>query len=271
MANFGFTTNSSPNYDPNAGALTGLGNLSPLLQLGGSIYGAQNAAQQQTEGSINAQNTQRQYLAQATQNAAPYTQAGGAALNALGSYYGLPGYGQFNPSVITNMPGYQFQLQQGQQAIQNSAAARGLLNSGATVQSLENYNQGLAGQYANQYASQLAGLGGIGLQATNNLNSQIGRTAESIGGAQLYSGNAGAGMYQNLASGLGSGLAGLPSVFNGIGQIANAFGGGPGGTTGSYDYSAASGSGWDPNQMVSINDQSLLPSGYDPNSFDPFS
>ena len=41
-------------------------------------------------------------------------------------------------------PGYQFQLQQGLQSVNNSAAAKGSLMSGATLKSLNNYAQGQA-------------------------------------------------------------------------------------------------------------------------------
>lgn len=41
-------------------------------------------------------------------------------------------------------PGYQFQLQQGQNAINSAAAARGMGNSGATLKALAGYNQQMA-------------------------------------------------------------------------------------------------------------------------------
>lgn len=41
-------------------------------------------------------------------------------------------------------PGYQFQLQQGEQALQNSAAAGGVLNTGGTLKDILGYGQGLA-------------------------------------------------------------------------------------------------------------------------------
>lgn len=46
-----------------------------------------------------------------------------------------------NLAELQATPGYQFQLQQGQQAINNSAAAQGGLLSGATQQALANYGQ----------------------------------------------------------------------------------------------------------------------------------
>lgn len=59
-----------------------------------------------------------------------------------------------SPTGVTeqNDPGYQFRLQQGQQALQNSAAARGGLLSGGTAKALTDYNQNAAsGEYGNVY------------------------------------------------------------------------------------------------------------------------
>ena len=43
-------------------------------------------------------------------------------------------------------PGYQFRLQQGQQALENSAAASGMLRTGGTMKGLMDYNQAAASQ-----------------------------------------------------------------------------------------------------------------------------
>lgn len=50
-------------------------------------------------------------------------------------------------------PGYQFRLQQGLNAIQNSAAAKGVLNTGGTLTDINNYAQDAASQeYQNLYS-----------------------------------------------------------------------------------------------------------------------
>jgi hypothetical protein len=51
----------------------------------------------------------------------------------------------FNPEDLQNDPGYQFQLQQGEQALQRSQAARGNVFSGAALKAAQEYGQGLAG------------------------------------------------------------------------------------------------------------------------------
>jgi hypothetical protein len=57
-----------------------------------------------------------------------------------------------SPTNLTDDPGYNFRLTQGNKALENSAAARGGLFSGGTAKALTDYNQGSASQeYQNTY------------------------------------------------------------------------------------------------------------------------
>ncbi len=57
-----------------------------------------------------------------------------------------------NPDSIQNSNAYKFRFNQGQQALERSAAARGMLNSGNTLAALTNYGQGAASEeYGNEY------------------------------------------------------------------------------------------------------------------------
>jgi hypothetical protein len=109
---------------------------------------------------------------------APYVHGGTNALSILLNNLGIPNTnftgsandtttGQpatFNPSAplvapfsmspqqLAGTPGYQFQLNQGIGAVQNSAAAQGGVNSGNTMTALTQFGQGLASNdYWNQY------------------------------------------------------------------------------------------------------------------------
>lgn len=53
---------------------------------------------------------------------------------------------EFNPGDLTQDPGYQFQLQQGQQALDRAASARGNVFSGASLKAAQEFGQGLADQ-----------------------------------------------------------------------------------------------------------------------------
>jgi hypothetical protein len=61
--------------------------------------------------------------------------------------------------------GYQDQLKQGTDAIAGSAAARGNLNSGATLKALQGYGQGLANQSLMQFLGLAQGAADMGQKA----------------------------------------------------------------------------------------------------------
>jgi len=109
----------------------------------------------------------------------PRNNANGGQLNNPFDTYlaskGLAG-GRFD----TSNPAYQFQLKQGQQALDRSAAARGMGASGAQMKAAQQYGQGLASQeYDKQYGranseftdyyNRLAGLSQGGQQAASTL------------------------------------------------------------------------------------------------------
>lgn len=107
----------------------------------------------------------------------PFLQGGQSAYqNALAMTQ--PGY-QFN----TNDPLYQFQFNEGQRAVDRSAAASGALNSGGTLKALTRFGQGLAGNaYQQQFNNQNA-LAQFGLQAAQGnaqAQSQYGRGMSDV-------------------------------------------------------------------------------------------
>lgn len=94
---------------------------------------------------------------------------------------------QNNPAFnnYLNSTGNQFQLKQGQDAITGSAAAKGLLNSGATGKALVGYGQNLASTTFQNYLGDLSGLAGLqGDQAKTGLTaaSAVGQAGTSGGG-----------------------------------------------------------------------------------------
>ena len=60
-----------------------------------------------------------------------------------------------NPSSITSTPGYQFAYNQGLEAVNRTAAAKGMLGSGNRLYDLTKFGQGLASQTYNNTVSQL--------------------------------------------------------------------------------------------------------------------
>jgi hypothetical protein len=105
------------------------------------------------------------------------------ASNALAGLLGIggdPAAAQQGFQNYLGSTGYQFQLGQGLQALTANNATKGLLNSGSALKGAEQYGQGLASNYFQQYLSQLGGLGNMGLQA-GGLISGAGATSQSKG------------------------------------------------------------------------------------------
>lgn len=98
---------------------------------------------------------------------------------------------------VANLPGYQFNMDQGVQAIDRSAAASGLLNSGNTGIALQTYGQGLASNYFNQYMQYLQGVTSTGTPATMQISAN--QTAQGNNLASLAQANGAAVMSTDQA------------------------------------------------------------------------
>lgn len=191
--------------------------LGPALTTAAGVYGAQNAAEDQTSAISNAIGTQQQ--TQGTINGvnstalagvtganstalnnvtgantaamgnisslfAPQTTTGNDAFNTLGSTLGLNGQ-PANYSNFTNMPGYQFAVQQGTQAINHAATAGGNAYTPGTMAAVGQYVTGTAAQDYNTYVGQLMSAAGYGASANNTLAGAQLQTTGNVGQANL--------------------------------------------------------------------------------------
>jgi hypothetical protein len=80
---------------------------------------------------------------------APYTALGQQAAGSLSGLMNAGAPAAFQGTTGADVqadPGYQWRMEQGQKALQRSAAARGTLLTGGTAKGLLNYGQGLASQ-----------------------------------------------------------------------------------------------------------------------------
>lgn len=138
----------------------------------------------------------------------------------MGSYGSLSQ--PFGMSQFQVDPGYMFRLQQGQQALDRSAASRGMLLSGAQIKASNDYNQGMASQeYQNAYNrynsdqsnlfNRLAAMSGIGQTSANTLANVGMNTANQVGQNQLGAGNA-------AAAGWTAGTGALSNALNSWGN-----------------------------------------------------
>jgi len=114
-----------------------MGTINTIGNLGSTAYGLYNANQIRQQ-------------AQGLDAMAPYRAGYAAQLAAL----------QANPGSVTSLPGYQFGMDQGSQALQRAAAAQGYTGSGNAQIALQQYGQNYANQYLQQQQQYLAGLAG---------------------------------------------------------------------------------------------------------------
>lgn len=116
---------------------------------------------------------------QARTDLAPYRDVGTTSLQSLVNLTN-------NPDSIRLDPSYQFRLNQGIRAVDRGAAARGMLRSGARLQALTDYGQGLASTEYGAAWNRLRDLTGIGQSATNQAVQTNVNTASNLGnlGAQ---------------------------------------------------------------------------------------
>jgi hypothetical protein len=181
------------------GGLGSIGSMftpSTLARGGASLYSALQGNQDMDE----LQNIllQQQQASQAALN--PYLQTGGNANTMLDSALtsGELG-GEFTPGDLTQDPGYQFNLDQGMNAINRQSAATGGLYSGNALKAAQEFGQGLADNTYNDAYNRwlrqqgstygmLAGTAGQGQNAaygmgninTNMGNIQAGTTTANI-------------------------------------------------------------------------------------------
>lgn len=94
-------------------------------------------------------------------------------------------------AMFRNTPGYQFGLDEGAKTVQASAAARGGLNSGATLKALTKFGNDYADQQGyTPYMNRLAALSGMA-QASTNTTGQLGQNvANQIGQNTMAAGDA---------------------------------------------------------------------------------
>ncbi len=130
----------------------------------------------------------------------PFTKAYAGAPGLVADAYGLGGAEgtQRAQSAFQAGPGYQFALDQGTQALDRSAASRGMLGSGNQQQDLLKFGQGLANQ---EYGSWLSGLGGIADAAFGAAQGQTGRQG-TLAGIDMSRGQGAANVWGNLGNNL---------------------------------------------------------------------
>ena len=169
----------------------------------------------------------------------PYLEQGAYGISRLGDLM-KQGQGQLNNpfdsylaskglaggKFDTNNPAYQFQLKQGQQALDRSSAARGMGYSGAQMKAAQEYGQGLASQQYDKeynrasgefgdYFNRLAGLSQGGRQAAGSMAQAGGQFANNAGNTFANLSNAQSSILGQQANARASGYAANANALSG--------------------------------------------------------
>lgn len=119
------------------------------LGAGASIIGGRSQAKATKDAAKTQARAQKQALAAQTELTRPYVEAG---KNAMTQYQNLAPYQSFGMDQFQADPGYQFRMSEGLKALERSASARGLLQSGGTLKDITRFGQDAASQeYQNAF------------------------------------------------------------------------------------------------------------------------
>jgi len=192
---------------PLGGALIGIGSaVSGGLGFLGSMFGSSA----QSKAAAEALAFQKQVYAQNQANLNPFIQTGQQADASLAALYGLGSGGGGRPdfSAFYNSPDYQWAYDQGLKATTNLLSARGNLLSGAGLDALTKYGQGMASQQFGNYYNRLLQLSQQGAGAAGALAGNATTQAGQIGNTQM-------GLGQAQASGIIGGTNALTGAIGG--------------------------------------------------------
>jgi ElaB/YqjD/DUF883 family membrane-anchored ribosome-binding protein len=208
--------------------------------------GAQQAQTTIANNQGNANQAQQTALGNVTTAQQPYQQLGSTAAGRLNTLL-QNGFQAPTLAQAQQTPGYQFQLQQGTQAIDENAAANGTLMSGNTGTALQNYGQGLAqnayqSTYQNALNSYMANANTLqsgvnsGLSSTGQLSQANLQTAGNTANIDMTAGQQIAQQQNNAAAARAQGILGQAAGYaqiagggiSGVGSAAQGLSGGGG-------------------------------------------
>jgi hypothetical protein len=182
-------------------------------------YSANKAAKAQLQGAREGAAAEERMFNRQVELQAPFRDAGVQALNKL-----LPMAMDYKPFSLKDFeldPGYQFRMQEGRRAVENSMLARGMGLSGSMLRGITRYGQGIGSEeFMNAYnrfqtnraneMNPLQAIAGVGQTSANTLSGAAGQLGSSLSNLAVGAGNARASAYAGtanaLASGIGQGL-----------------------------------------------------------------
>ena len=187
------------------------------------IVGSNKAAKAQKDAAKNAAQAQKNALAAQAELTKPYVEAGKTA---LAEYQKMAPYQSFGMQQFQADPGYGFRMSEGLKALERSAAARGLLQSGGTLKDITRFGQNLASaEYENAFSRYLSErearmdpyryLTGIGQAAAAGQAANVGTTGAALADIAAQRGNVQAAQYMANANAIGSAVGGIGQAVGG--------------------------------------------------------
>jgi hypothetical protein len=193
--------------------------MSVIADIAGAVIGAhasKKAAATQAKFGQQALDLQGKMFEEGRADLAPWRAAGGQAIG-QGLAMLQPGYD------YKTSPGYDFRFNEGQRAIESSAAAKGMSMSGGTLKDLARFGDGVASADYNDQFNRMMAVAGGGQQAATS-SATLGQNYANAGSGILQGiGNSKASGYMGAAN---SWINGINNVSSSISQIASMFGGG---------------------------------------------
>lgn len=187
--------------------------LTPIAIGASAYFGSQSADKAADAGAAAAQtsaDTQKYMFDTARRDMLPYTETGQQGLVALADIYGVPrpdGQGGFTTGkAFTGTPGYQFRMDEGQKAVDNSFASKGARFSGQRAKALTDYGQNVASEEWGNYTNALRNLAGLGQVSSGQTAAASGQAAGQIGNSMMAGGQARASGYLGASEALNTGI-----------------------------------------------------------------
>lgn len=207
------------------------------LGLAGAAIGsssADKAADAQEKAANKAANIQYKMYQQTRQDLQPYARSGIPAMRSVMSMYGLtPGSQAFNDRAMADFraaPDYQIAYREGLRALDNTAAARGELKSGATYKAAMGYASDLGTSKLDEYMDRLLRVAGMGQNAAAGQGSAAMSTGRGLASSYMDAGQAAAsgavasgniwgGALSNLGNNLAFAMERNPSAYRNLASI----------------------------------------------------
>jgi hypothetical protein len=181
------------------------------------------AAQIQANSARYSADLQKKMYDEAVARSQPWVNAGTSAVNEYAGLLKLPGYNAIDRTdYLRSTPGYQFQLGEGVNALDRSAAARGMLLSGPQAKAVTKYGQGLADTTYNSLMDRIYGLSNQGQSAAALTGNQGITSGQNIGNTLMSGANAQAQGLYNAYNARESAYGNQQkNIYGGLGALSN--------------------------------------------------